>query len=357
MRQLPFGLGLVEGFYGRQWRDEDRIACLRFIAGTGYRYYLYAPKGDAVLRRRWSERWDTAGERGMRAIAEFCAEAGLDWGFGLSPLGLVEDPSPLNLRRLRDKVRYLESFGARMQCVLFDDMPRNVHALAAAQLDIFAEVMSVSEAGHALVCPSYYSTDPVLERVFGAMPADYWEELGAGLPREMGIFWTGDRVCAESHDAAGLGEIAARFARKPVLWDNYPVNDGARGSNFLRIDAFRGRGSELAELTQAHFVNPMNQCWLSRIALQSLALLYQQGPAYDADAAFAYCLRAQCEEALAAQLAADLDALQREGLSALSGARLAQMRARYAEFHSPLAEEIRDWLHGGYAFDPACLTD
>jgi len=357
VRRLPFGLGLVEGFYGRQWRDEDRIACLRFIAGTGYRYYLYAPKGDAVLRRRWSERWDTAEERRMRAIAECCAESGLDWGFGLSPLGLVEDPTPLNLRRLRDKVRYLESFGARMQCILFDYMPRNVHALAASQLDIVAEVMSVSEAGHALVCPSYYSTDPVLERVFGAMPADYWEELGAGLPREMGIFWTGDRVCAESHDAAGLGEIAARFARKPVLWDNYPVNDGARGSNFLRIDAFRGRGSELAELTQAHFVNPMNQCWLSRIALQSLALLYQQGPAYDADAAFAYCLRAQCEEALAAQLAADLDALQREGLSALSGARLAQMRARYAEFHSPLAEEIRDWLHGGYAFDPACLTD
>lgn len=357
MRPLPFGLGLVEGFYGRQWRDEDRIACLRFIAGTGYRYYLYAPKGDAILRRRWPERWDAAGERRMRAIAECCAEAGLDWGFGLSPLGLVEDPTPLNLRRLRDKVRYLESFGARIQCILFDDMPRHVHALAAAQLDIVAEVMSVSEAGHALVCPSYYSTDPVLERVFGAMPADYWDELGAGLPREMGLFWTGDRVCAEAHDAAGLGEIAARFARKPVLWDNYPVNDGARGSKFLRIDAFRGRGSELAGLTQAHFVNPMNQCWLSRIPLQSLALLYQQGAAYDANAAFAHCLRAQCEEALAAQLAADRDALQREGLSALSGARLAQMRARYAEFHSPLAEEIRDWLDGGYAFDPACLTD
>jgi hyaluronoglucosaminidase len=58
---LPFATGLVEGFYGRQWRDEDRIACLRFIAGTGFRYYLYAPKGDAVLRRRWPERWDVRG--------------------------------------------------------------------------------------------------------------------------------------------------------------------------------------------------------------------------------------------------------------------------------------------------------
>lgn len=357
MRQLAFGLGLVEGFYGRQWRDEDRIACLRFIAQAGYRYYLYAPKGDAVLRRGWPERWDGAGERRMSAIAKCCAAAGLDWGFGLSPLGLVENPSAANLRRLRDKVRYLEGFGARIQCVLFDDMPRSVDTLAAAQLDIVAEVVSVSEAEHALVCPSYYSTDPVLERVFGAMPVDYWDELGAGLPAETGIFWTGDRVCAESHDARGLGEIAARLARKPVLWDNYPVNDGARGANFLRIDAFRGRGSELEGLTQAHFVNPMNQCWLSRIPLQSLALLYEQGLDYDPDAAFARCARAQCGEELAAQLAADRDALQHEGLGALSGARLAQMRARYAAFHSPFAQELCEWLNGRYAFDPACLTD
>ena len=357
MRQLPFGLGLVEGFYGRQWRDADRIACLRFIAGAGYRYYLYAPKGDAVLRRRWPERWDAEAERRMRALAECCAEAGLAWGFGLSPLGLVEDPSPANLRRLRDKVRYLEGFGARIQCILFDDMPRHVGALAAAQLDIVAEVMSVSRAEHALVCPSYYSTDPVLEKVFGAMPADYWDELGVGLPAETGIFWTGDRVCAQSHDAVGLGEIAARLARKPVLWDNYPVNDGARGSNFLHIDAFRGRDSELAGLTRAHFVNPMNQCWLSRIPLQSLALLYKEGPAYDPGAAFARCALAQCGQELAAQLAADLGALQHEGLSALSGARLALMRARYAGLRSPFAQEICDWLNGGYAFDPACLTD
>jgi len=49
--------------------------------------------------------------------------------------------------------------------------------------------------------------------------------------------------------------------------------------------------------------------------------------------------------------------LQHEGLSALSGARLAQMRARYTAFRSPYAQEIVDWLKGGYAFDPACLTD
>ena len=357
MKELRFGLGLVEGFYGRQWRDEDRIACLRFIAGAGYRYYLYAPKGDAILRRRWRERWDRKDEARMRSLAACCGGLGLQWGYGLSPLGLVEDPSAANLRRLRDKVRYLEDFGARLLCILFDDMPRNVGALAAAQLDVVAEAMAVSRAEHAVVCPSYYSTDPVLERVFGAMPADYWEELGAGLPAETGIFWTGDKVCADAQDAAGLGEIAARLARRPVLWDNYPVNDGARGANFLRIDAFRGRSSELAGLTQAHFVNPMNQCWLSRIPLQTLALLYAEGPGYEPGAAFARCARDQCGEELAGLRAADLHALQHEGLSAMSGVRLAQLRARYAALPSPFAAEVSEWLNGGYAFDPACLTD
>lgn len=357
MRELPFGLGLVEGFYGRQWGDADRIACLEFLASIGYRYYLYAPKGDAVLRRDWRGRWSPADESRIRTLAACCARAGLAWGFGLSPLGLVEDPSAANIELLRAKVRYLESFGGSLQCILFDDMPRHIDALAARQIDIVGEASAAGRSEHLLVCPSYYSTDPVLERLFGAMPDGYWEELGAGLPGAAGIFWTGDRVCAEAHDAAALAAIGARFGRKPVLWDNYPVNDGARGSNFLRIDAFRGRGPCLDRSVQAHFVNPMNQCWLSRIPLQTLVLQYEQGDGYVADAAFARCATGQCGTGLAAMLCEDLDALQHQGLAAMPPETRARLRERYRASASPYAREIGDWLDGGYAFDPACLTD
>jgi len=356
MEELRFGLGLVEGFYGRQWSDVDRIACLEFIASIGYRYYLYAPKGDTVLRRDWRARWSAVDERRIAEIAACCDRAGLSWGFGLSPLGLVEDPSPANLMLLRKKVRYLERFGGKLHCILFDDMPGRADSLAQRQLDIVTAAVDGCSAEHLLVCPSYYSSDPVLEKLFGAMPEGYWEELGAGLPREAGMFWTGERVCAEAHDARALAEIAARFGRKPVLWDNYPVNDGAKGSNFLRIDAFRGRGPDLSHSVQAHFVNPMNQCWLSRIPLQTLALQYAQGAAYDADAAFSFCARAQCGAELALRLEEDIDALQHRGLATMRAEERSLLHQHYGACASPFAAEIRDWLEGGYAFDPACLT-
>ncbi len=357
MHPLPFGTGLVEGFYGRQWSDADRLACLDLLAGNGFRYYLYAPKGDAVLRRRWSERWTADDERRVRAIAGRCERTGLLWGVGLSPLGLVEDPTAAALARWRDKLRYLQDFGAQLLCILFDDMPRRIDALAGRQAELVALALEASGARHALVCPSYYSTDPVLERVFGPMPAGYWEDLGRLLPREVGIFWTGERVCAESQCPDALRAIATRLGRAPVLWDNYPVNDGAKGSKFLRIDAFRGRSAGLADVVTAHFVNPMNQCWLSRIPLRSLAMLYRQGAGYDPDTAFLAAVRAECGEPLALQFAQDLDVLAHQGLDAIDAPQRAELARCYARHDAPQAREVRAWLAGEYAFDPACLTD
>ncbi len=357
MKPLSFAPGLVEGFYGRQWRDADRLECLDFIASIGFRYYIHAPKGDACLRRRWSEPWAGDDERRMREIAECCSRAGLLWGFGLSPLGLVEDGSAVALQRWRDKLRYLEDFGASLLCILFDDMPRRFDALAERQAELVAVALETSRATHAIVCPSYYSSDPVLERVFGAMPQRYWEDLGRLLPQQLGIFWTGERVCAEAQPIDALQAIAATLGRAPVLWDNYPVNDGEKGSQFLRIDAFRGRSAQLADgIVAAHFVNPMNQCRLSRIPLHTLAMLYAEKQSYVPDTAFLAAARSSCGVALADRLARDLHLLQHTGLEAMGAARRHELMQRYARFDSPCVHELLDWLAGGYTFDPACLT-
>lgn len=357
MQPLPFGIGLVEGFYGRQWRDEDRLACLDLLAASGFRYYLYAPKGDAALRRRWQDRWDVRDERRMRAIATSCTTHGLQWGFGLSPLGLVEDDSAQGRLHWREKLRYLGGFGPGLLCILFDDMPRQVDALAERQAEIVADAIAASDARHVLVCPSYYSTDPVLERVFGAMPERYWEDLGRLLPPEVGIFWTGEQVCAQAQCPAALAAIGARFGRLPVLWDNYPVNDGERGSKFLRIDAFRGRSAALSQVITAHFVNPMNQCWLSRIPLRTLGMLYAEGASYDPDAAFAIAVREECGAALGSELIGDLELLQQRGLDVIDPDARTGLMHRYTRHDGPHARELRAWLAGEYRFDPACLTD
>jgi hyaluronoglucosaminidase len=357
MEPLSFGLGLIEGFYGRSWADADRLDLISFLARRDYKYYVYAPKGDAVLRRDWSGRWSRAREAAIRSMAMHCQREQVLWGVGLSPLGLVEDGGRAARSRLRDKVRYLDDMGVQILCILFDDMPRNLDDLAAAQADVMNEVLAVTKARHVLLCPSYYSTDPILEKLFGVMPSGYWESLGERISPDVGIFWTGNKVCAEEHEPSELQRIADRLGRKPALWDNYPVNDGARGSKFIRIDAFRGRQSSLADLTQAHFVNPMNQCWLSRIPLATLPLVYSCGSHYDAGEAFIRCVRELCGKALGDLLTADLELLQRQGLDGIAEHQLQLLLERYASQHSPCAREIVDWLRGGYAFDPACLTD
>ena len=48
-------LGLIEGFFGRPWDWAARAANVRFLAPHGYGFYLYAPKADPFLRRRWQE--------------------------------------------------------------------------------------------------------------------------------------------------------------------------------------------------------------------------------------------------------------------------------------------------------------
>ena len=46
-------LGIIEGFFGRPWSWTERADAVRFLRPHGYSFYLYAPKADSWLRRRW----------------------------------------------------------------------------------------------------------------------------------------------------------------------------------------------------------------------------------------------------------------------------------------------------------------
>ena len=133
--------------------------------------------------------------------------------------------------------------------------------------------------------------------------------------------------------------------RKPTLWDNYPVNDGARMSQHLHLRAFTGRPAAIAGQIAAHGVNPASQPLLSRVPLLTLAESYAEGDAYDYRAAFDRAARAVLGDELAERVGRDMLALQDRGLDRL-GERAAALRARYAAFDHPAAREILAWLDG-----------
>jgi hyaluronoglucosaminidase len=351
-----FRLGSIEGFFGRAWSMPARHAHIDFLAAQGGNSYVYAPKADALLRKRWAEQYDSAALEELRALAQHCGERGLDFGLGLSPYELYRHFDAAHEQLLIRKLEQLNSIGASTLCILFDDMQGDLAGLAERQVAIMDCVRRHSTATHLALCPTYYSSDPLLAKLFGSPPERYLEELGSLLPADIDIFWTGPKVISTDYPVEHLQQVAQQLRRKPLLWDNYPVNDAKRLTDFLHLLPFRRRCDELRTLCAGHLANPMNQAALSQLPLRTLTRLYQ-GCADTEEALLQEACRALFPGPLGRALAADAQRFQQEGLATLTETERTVLIERYHRFlPAPAAAEVVDWLQGGYAFDPACLT-
>ncbi|GAB5449885.1 MAG: beta-N-acetylglucosaminidase domain-containing protein [Halioglobus sp.] len=346
-----FLTGVIEGFYGRDWSWESRQHYATYLKQLGLNTYLYCPKSDSCLRRTWHDSWPTAQRQQLEAVGRAYTSCGLNWGVGLSPYGLYLDYGSKAREQLRRKIDELGALGAPLLAVLFDDMPGDVEDLAERQAQIVNDIARWLPDTRLLVCPTYYSFDPVLERHFGAMPRDYWPELGRLLPVEVDIFWTGNRVCSEAIQSADIARIHELLGRAVTLWDNYPVNDGAIRSRYLYARALPERDRSMQPLLRGHLCNPMNQALLSLPALLGLAGLYESGSGDE------HTLSNWLGEAFWQRFRQDAAVFEDAGLDGIGEKRCRDLAAVYAQIDAPAAREVSDWLSGRYRFDPSCLTD
>lgn len=339
-------LGTIEGFYGLPWEWDAKAAHVTALAPHGYGFYLYAPKADAFLRRRWTEPHPADEAERLAAFAGHCRAHGVRFGIGLSPYELYLDFDTAARETLTRKLADLDAIGVNDLAILFDDMRGDLPDLADRQTEIVECVAERTKADRLIVCPSYYSDDPVLDRVFGERPKGYLEALGMKLDPSIEIFWTGPRVCSKEIGADHLEHVSKALRRRPFIWDNYPVNDGQRMSPFLHLRGFTGRGADIGAHISAHGVNPASQPMLSRIPMLTLASLYREGDAYDADTAFRVAAREVAEPELAHMIEEDIILFQDKGLDGLPEKETAALRNRYAAVDHPCAREIVQWLDG-----------
>jgi len=354
--------GIIEGFFGRSWTWEDRRNYAQFLALNKYNFYIYAPKSDKNLRKDWQQDWPTEIKKSLSSLRQTYRAANVQFGIGLSPHEIYLDYS---LKQSRDRraildrrIEQINQLEPDILCILFDDMRGDIPDLAQIQIDLAHQAATTSNAKKIIFCPTYYSFDPVLERAFGVMPENYWQSFARQLDKSIDMFWTGEKVCSTNYPTEHLAQVAELIGRKPFLWDNYPVNDGAVKSNLLQLRAFDKGHSQLAGKIAGHAVNPMNQPWLSQIPLASLPLAYHGQDNYSAEAAFTNICQHLCGDALAEQLQRDIYQLQERGLKNLSLHEREALHATYLRFgDNPYAQEIIAWLNNEYQFDPACLTE
>jgi hypothetical protein len=341
-------LGIIEGFYGPLYSWEERRSLIAALVPHGYGFYLYAPKADAYLRRQWDQPHPPEQAQALADFAAFCREQGVRFGVGLSPFEVFNHFDAKAQAALADKLAFLDSVGVDELAILFDDMHSDLPDLAARQAEIMGWVRERTNARQLTICPTYYSDDPVLDRVFGLRPENYLATLGEQLHPDIRVFWTGEEVCAREVSPGHLEKVGRLLKRKPLLWDNYPVNDGDRMSRHLHLRGFTGRPAANAGFLAGHAINPALQPALTTIPAITLAHSYRQGRDYQYVQSFRQAAEAVLGPELAEQVSADLLVLQDTGLNRISDERHKALAESYGRFDHPAAREILRWLAGEY---------
>lgn len=341
-------LGIIEGFYGPQWSWQTRADTVEFLAPHGYSFYLHAPKGDAFLRKRWQESHPADHAARLRELSLHCRRNNVKFGVGLSPYEVYLSFDDAARDALARKLAFLDDIGCQHLALLFDDMRGDIADLAARQIEIVNWIRERTNAERLIFCPTYYSDDPILDRIFGARPDGYLEAIGSGMDDAVDVIWTGEEVCSAEYSPAHLQRVAKQLGRKPFLWDNYPVNDSVRMSRTLHVRAFTGRPATIGEHIVAHGVNPALQPVLSRIPALTLVESYETGAEYQYGAAFRRAAHRVLGEELGTRVWEDLLTLQDFGVDRLSDEQKETLRARYGTVDHDGAREILRWLAGDY---------
>lgn len=349
-------LGIVEGFYGHPYEEAHRLYLMERAAAMGFSFYIYAPKNDPLLRRSWRDAPSEDDARRLRKHAAFGRDHGIAFTFALSPLGIDYD-DPADIKRAVSKVQeLLKLTRAPFFGVFFDDIRADAADLGVQQGQLLQRLkQSVPEDIAIVCCPSFYSFDPILEKIFGKRPGEYFADLTKTMPQDVIMCWTGNKVLSPEITAEDLVRAEALLERPICIWDNYPVNDGKNFAEKIFLSSFKDR-SGIDGHALMHAVNPMTEAALSCVPLTTLPYLYAEASPTEMEQAREHELQALFGNTLSGILPL-LERCERDGRSALDEDGLMRMRELVELMPNALAaEELRGYLAGRYAFDPQCLT-
>jgi hyaluronoglucosaminidase len=273
--------GIVEGFYGTPWSHAARIDAITLLAPRGLNAYVYAPKDDATHRADWRVPYDADERARFRELAAHAGAHDTRFGFAISPGLDVTYEAPDDRVAILAKLRPLLDAGVPWFLLLLDDIPMQA-GLAPRQAELaswlFEQLRAERIDASLTVCPTEY---------LGTRPSPYLTDLGAGLPPEVDVMWTGPTVCSPTlgvDDARGW--TAAIAAHRTIVWDNTPVND-ATMTHELHLGPYVGRDADLVDVVGGVLCNPMTQARASLVPLATAMEFLSDPDGYDAEAAWA----------------------------------------------------------------------
>jgi protein O-GlcNAcase/histone acetyltransferase len=291
--------GVIEGFYGPQWTDAERLGAFETLSGLGLDTYVYAPKDDLSLRARWREPYGATQAEALGQLIAASLRQDVQFVWGLSPGLDIRYADDGDLERLHGRFEQLMALGCRRFALLFDDVPDRLDAsdlarwgsLAAAQAHAVNACHSwlrrQDSAARLATCPTAYC-----ERMSraGLGGPGYLEALGRLLDPAIDVFWTGPDIISREISSAHARDVRAILRRKPLIWDNLHANDydGRR----LFCGPYAGRDTALLTEVAGSLSNPNCEWPLNAVPIRTLAGFVRADAEWDARRAYLDGVRA-----------------------------------------------------------------
>lgn len=271
-----------------------RAALFEFGAHRGMNTYLYAPKDDPYHRERWREPYPETEWKALLKLIRLAKQYRIDFVYGFHPGKGLCFASEEPMASLLTKAERFYDVGVRTFAVLFDDIPSQLEheedkkefdaSLAKAEGKWLKRILTQQPTRWTdvewWICPSYYTEDPLLARIFGRFEPSFLENLAHHLPKDIACLWTGPSVVSKKISLAHVRKIAQHLKRRLILWDNYPVNDLAMSTE-MHLSPLTGRDPRLPEFIYGYLNNPLLQETLSFIPLATCFDYAADPVAYD----------------------------------------------------------------------------
>jgi hypothetical protein len=258
-RQPGFGL---RGTKGWLWRPEQYQAELPTLAAGGGNFLMicYGSMWNLEGYPEWPEQnawWLPLPEKKKQAYLELlraCQSRQVDLCLSLNPNLSSSRPlaygNAADLEALWQHYNVFQSAGMTWFSICLDDISQGIDAAGQASVvnAIFGRLRAQDAAANLIFCPTLYWGDGSGES------AGYLETLARDLHPEVYLFWTGDAVVTPRITRAAAQSYRERSQHRLILWDNYPVNDGAPT---LHLGPLTGRATDLGEVCAGYMSNPM----------------------------------------------------------------------------------------------------
>ncbi len=288
--------GVVEGFYGRPWTQEERLEQLAFMERQGLNVYIYAPKDDVYHRQKWREPYPEAEQKKLRELIEEAQRRNVEFVFALSPgldLHLQGEEKERDIAILIHKFSSVYAMGVRRFALFFDDIEDKS---GSGQAEVINRVSRELKRLYADVKPfftvptEYFSADMMQNGV----AKEYTQSFAESLDRDILVLYTGEGVVCEGVSLHDLQRVNTLYQRKMALWWNYPVSDYQPEK--LALGPIVNMENSVEEELSAFLMNPMEHAQLSKIALQTGAVYASKPHLYQPDEAWRKAIREQYGE-------------------------------------------------------------